>query len=76
MNPTHAVTVIADGNKSKGMMKILRLTAVAGVPSMENKEPSTGKSATTAPHLQRSQYPIDVTLGDNPNYTVVSTNVF
>jgi hypothetical protein len=29
--------------------------------------------ATTASHLV-GQYPIDVTLGDNPNYTVVSTN--
>jgi hypothetical protein len=31
--------------------------------------------ATTASQFSNvGQYPIDVTLGDNPNYTVVSTN--
>jgi hypothetical protein len=31
--------------------------------------------ATTATQFSNvGQYPIDVTLGDNPNYTVVSTN--
>jgi hypothetical protein len=30
--------------------------------------------ATTALSSLIGQYPIDVTLGDNPNYTVVSTN--
>jgi hypothetical protein len=30
--------------------------------------------ATTVSVLNVGQYPIDVTLGDNPNYTVVSTN--
>jgi hypothetical protein len=31
--------------------------------------------ATTSQFSNVGQYPIDVTLGDNPNYTVVSTNV-
>jgi hypothetical protein len=32
--------------------------------------------ATTASISNVGQYPIDVTLGDNPNYTVVSRMVF
>jgi hypothetical protein len=30
--------------------------------------------ATTSQFSNVGQYPIDVTLGDNPNYSVVSTN--
>jgi hypothetical protein len=32
--------------------------------------------ATTATQFSNVQYPIAVTLGDNPNYSVVSTNGF
>jgi hypothetical protein len=53
-------------------MKILRLLLRLLVLSMA-AIPST--IATTASQFSNvGQYPIDVTLGDNPNYTVVSTN--
>jgi hypothetical protein len=51
-------------------MKILRLLLWLLVLSMA-AIPSTIPSNYC---LLMYQYPIDVTLGDNPNYTVVSTN--
>jgi hypothetical protein len=49
-------------------MKIRRLTAVV-TARYHQLYP-----ATTALTSNVGQYPIDVTLGDNPNYSVVSTN--
>jgi hypothetical protein len=55
-------------------MKILRLLLWLLVLSMA-AIPSTIPLATTATQFSNvGQYPIDVTLGDNPNYSVVSTN--
>jgi hypothetical protein len=36
--------------------------------------PSTTLATTASQFSNVGQYPIAVTLGDNPNYTVVSTN--
>jgi hypothetical protein len=52
-------------------MKILRLLLWLLVLSMAI--PSTILT-TTSQFSNVGQYPIDVTLGDNPNYSVVSTN--
>jgi hypothetical protein len=53
-------------------MKILRLLlwlllSMAAIPS-------TTPATTASQFSNVGQYPIDVTLGDNPTYTVVSTN--
>jgi hypothetical protein len=54
-------------------MKILRLLLWLLVLSMAATTNYT--LATTASQFSNvGQYPIDVTLGANPNYTVVSTN--
>jgi hypothetical protein len=54
-------------------MKILRLLLVTG--AVNGGDTINYTLATTASQFSNvGQYPIDVTLGDNPNYTVVSTN--
>jgi hypothetical protein len=56
-------------------MKILRLLLWLLVLSMA-AIPSTIPSNYCPQFSNVGQYPIDVTLGANPNYTVVSTMVF
>jgi hypothetical protein len=54
-------------------MKILLTAVVTG--TVNGGDTINYTLATTASQFSNvGQYPIDVTLGDNPNYTVVSTN--
>jgi hypothetical protein len=53
-------------------MKILRTAVVTGAVS--GGIPSTILATTASQFSNVGDYPIAVTLGANPNYTVVSTN--
>jgi uncharacterized membrane-anchored protein len=55
-------------------MKILRLLLWLLVLSMAAAIPSTIPQQLLPQFSNVGQYPIAVTLGANPNYTVVSTN--
>jgi hypothetical protein len=53
-------------------MKILRLLWFTGVNGGDTINYTLATTATQFSNV--GHYPIDVTLGDNPNYSVVSTN--
>jgi hypothetical protein len=68
-----AVTVIADGKSKVYGDENPALTAV--VTGAVNGDTINYTPATTATQFSNvGQYPIAVTLGANPNYSVVSTN--
>jgi hypothetical protein len=72
-NSKSIAVVIADGKSKYTGMKILRLLLWLLVLSMA-AIPSTILATTASQFSNVGQYPIDVTLETNPNYTVVSTN--